>query len=480
MSDTITPGVTTFSFKGNDLLVRNLQSPADRHVVEHFHALWDRQAGGYRCRPIDFWDIKSAVEASGMPTHVTFSMEFALAVKLTPSLQLRPYQQQAFDSWEQAHHRGIVILPTGAGKTILGLWAIAHVNMRTLVIVPTLELMEQWYRQCLGVFIISVETPSTSEKPAQMQTIPSIPSLVGRFGGGYKDIAPITITTYSSSYLYLPQFRDYFGFLIFDEVHHLAGEKFQTISGGSIAPARLGLTATLGESEDIYALLKSLVGPIIFNASREALTEGGSLAPFVHETIRVELAGERVSQYQDAKQVYSAYLQQFPHSRHVFQRMIFRANQDRDARQALDAYHRARNLAFNPDEKLSALGHLLVQHPMDRILIFSESIDFVERISREFLLPAITSRTPSEERNQIMQKFRDGRYRIIASGKVLDEGVDVPEAGVGIIISGTGTPRQFVQRLGRLLRPQPGKVAKLYEIVTSNTTETRISARRNR
>jgi len=118
-------------------------------------------------------------------------------------------------------------------------------------------------------------------------------------------------------------------------------------------------------------------------------------------------------------------------------------------------------------------------HPKEKIILFCESIAFVEQISQEFLIPVISSKTSPNERKSVIAGFKNSNLRVIAAGRVLDEGVDVTQAAIGVVISGSAQKRQFIQRLGRVLRPHPGKtVAILYEIITKDTSEVRTADRR--
>jgi superfamily II DNA or RNA helicase len=138
------------------------------------------------------------------------------------------------------------------------------------------------------------------------------------------------------------------------------------------------------------------------------------------------------------------------------------------------------DIAYNSQAKVDALEEIIRSNPEDRVLIFTQHNQLVHRISRRFLLPYITHRSGKEERAEILRGFKDGRYRAIVTSKVLDEGIDVPEASLGIIMSGTGSSREFIQRLGRLLRKREGKQARLIELVSRKTSETRTSSRRKR
>ena len=163
-----------------------------------------------------------------------------------------------------------------------------------------------------------------------------------------------------------------------------------------------------------------------------------------------------------------------------FQKLVLRSGSDPRAWEALRAQNEARRIAFNSRAKLEKLEELLEDHQGDRIIIFTRYNDLVYRISRRFLIPAITHKTGKDERQRVLRGFKEGIYRAIVSSQVLDEGVDVPEANVGIILSGTGSPREFIQRLGRILRPSPGKRAILYELVSSETGEVRTASKRKR
>lgn len=463
----------SITFKGNDLCLKLGSGKIIEGVFENIPYLTTKDRKVIRFNPMDYWDVIDALEVGDFQYEPDFNTDFHLEPSFSYRFKPRDYQGNAFEAWKANDSKGVVVLPTGSGKTMVGIMALCESQVTTLVVVPTLDLMQQWRDDIVTHLVINGQGSNRSK-------VEDVNAFVGFFGGGDHEIAPITITTYSSAYLHLPRFRDRFGLLILDEVHHLPGEKHRFIASGSVAPMRLGLTATLDKSEEIYPVLVQNVGPIIYSLSPRELSDGKRLAPFIHEKIPVYLPADVLDDYNFMKDVYIQYMNQVPGKRDKFRQMLFNVNRDPRAFKALQAYNKAKKIAFNANRKLVALQDILESHPEERILTFSEDISLVERISREFFIPAITSNTPSKERREIIDKFRHGKYRIVASGKVLDEGVNVPEASVGIIVSGTGTPRQFIQRLGRILRPLPGKTAKLYEIVTAGTSEQTISARRSR
>ncbi len=157
--------------------------------------------------------------------------------------------------------------------------------------------------------------------------------------------------------------------------------------------------------------------------------------------------------------------------------LIWRSGNDPAAREALLAHQAARKIALSASGKLNVVARLLERHSADRVLIFSEYNSLVHTIGSQFCLPTVTHKTPAAERKAVLDGFRSGRFSKLATGRVLNEGVDLPDANVAIILSGSATKREFIQRLGRVLRPKVTE-AVLYEVVTEETTEEGISRRR--
>ncbi|MBA3751034.1 MAG: DEAD/DEAH box helicase, partial [Nitrosopumilus sp.] len=170
--------------------------------------------------------------------NVSDYIKFSTQSKFNDTNVLRDYQKEALESWIANDKKGCIILPTGAGKTIIALKAILELNSSTLIIVPTLNLMEQWYES--------------------IKKILSDISLIGMLGGGYEDLKTITVTTYESAYLKSSFLGNKFKFLIFDEVHHLASEKYYLIGDHFISPYRLGLTATIEREDGRHVLLNNI------------------------------------------------------------------------------------------------------------------------------------------------------------------------------------------------------------------------------
>ncbi|MFX1466883.1 MAG: helicase-related protein, partial [Promethearchaeota archaeon] len=161
-----------------------------------------------------------------------------------------------------------------------------------------------------------------------------------------------------------------------------------------------------------------------------------------------------------------------------YEKLVLRSGRDKKAREALLARQKARKLSFGGEKKLDIIEKLLIQHKQDKVIIFCEFNEIVRAITKRFLIPEITHKTKLEERRIVLDSFRNGKYSKLVTGKVLDEGWDV-DANIGVIVSGSGSKRQFIQRLGRILRPSETRSkAILYELVTKETLEVSTAFRR--
>lgn len=453
------PTGLVITFRGDDLAVLG-NIPANLFKLEH-----KKLQDFTRFLPCDYFTIISMLDNLKIDYKTDITSEFNLVNSLSPEFVLRDYQDKALNEW-MINKKGTLILPTGSGKTIVALASISKLRVKTLIIVPTLDLVNQWVNN----FTWFKEFSNGTEKPLLD---------IGRYGGGEKDIQAITVSTYESARLYSKKFRDQFGFLIFDEVHHLSGESWREIAKSYIAPYRLGLTATLESNDMGYEAIIKYVGPIVFQLSPEELRKIGAIANYKVKQVLVKLSTEIQSLYDKEIKIFRNYVSKKRlFGRKGFQQLIFRYK-DPEARKALEAHRKCRKIAFNASGKIDAIKGILEIHQEEKIILFCESIPFVESVSETFLIPVISSNTPLKERNAVISEFKDGNIRVIAAGRVLDEGVDVTQAAVGIIISGSAQKRQFVQRLGRVLRPHPGKsIATLYEIITQDTAEMSTADRR--
>ncbi len=355
-------------------------------------------------------------------------------------------------------------MPTGAGKTMIALKAIEEVNSSTLIIVPTLNLMEQWFES--------------------IKKILNDKTLIGMLGGGHNDMKMITVTTYESAYLKSSFLGNKFKLLIFDEAHHLASEKYSLIGEHFISPYRLGLTATIEREDGKHTILFKLIGNIIYKKDFYELAKKNYLANFILKKRTIKMLPDEVIHYNNIIEEYKKILKDSKIFYPIrLEKLIILSSNNNKLRKALLLRNEALEIALNSKAKILELEKILKEDNLNRkkIIIFTIHTKLAYTISNRFLIPVITHITRNEERNEILEGFKKGRYRIITTTKVLDEGVDIPDANTGIILSGTGSKREFVQRLGRLLRPKNNRedVAELIEIISSDTSETYTSNKRN-
>jgi superfamily II DNA or RNA helicase len=434
-------------------------------------------------------------EGHGRPPPVSFKAETSTLALTNASdattnstndsfIALRDYQQEAVKSWIRAGQRGCIVMPTGSGKSMVAIEAIATVNASSLVVVPTLDLMDQW------TSLLSKHFQSTE---------------IGNLGGGIDDIQPITVSTYDSAYLRAPLLGDKFSLVVFDEVHHLAAPGYRTIAEQMAAPYRLGLTATIEREDELHRDLPRLVGEIVYQASIATLAKDNHIASYEIERRKVDLLPDELAEYRNNMSIYRRCLNMIGERRRTLstpikgdydlslEKLIIMSGRNPIAREALLARNKANGIAFNSRAKIEELKEILAESPGKKTIIFTQHNRMVYQISDKFLIPFITHRTSKDERQDVLKRFKDGEYRAIVTSKVLDEGVDVPDAELGVIVSGTGSSREFIQRLGRLLRPKPNgnggdgagtnkkKKARLIEIISSETREETItSAKRKR
>ena len=346
--------------------------------------------------------------------------------------QLRPYQRSAVDAFyaggSASGGSGVVVLPCGAGKTIVGLAAMAKVRSHTLVLTTNITALRQWRRELLE------KTDLTDDD-------------IGEYSGEAKNIRPVTLTTYNiltyrrsktDDFLHFKLFsRDHrWGLIIYDEVHLLPAPVFR-FTAEIQATRRLGLTATLvredGREDEVF----SLIGPKKFDLPWRALEEGGWIAEASCVEIRVDLGVEERGQYAASSN-----------------RQKFR-------------------IASENPNKLEVVDHLIGQHVGDRILVVGQYLNQLRALQKRIGAPLITGKTPNKDRETLYNGFRSGEVPVLIVSKVGNFAVDLPNANVAIQISGTfGSRQEEAQRLGRILRPKRDRgAAVFYSIVTRSTRD---------
>jgi superfamily II DNA or RNA helicase len=443
-------------FDRGTLLLADLPNGLNPDAVPE--VLWDRRVRAYRAparrySALKRWLVEMGVRFHDIPPRPRYE-EAAWS-----GVDLRTYQEAALSAWELAHRRGIVALPTGSGKTRLALAAIQRTELSALCLVPTRVLLEQWSREIGAVY----------------------KGKVGCYGDGARRIAPVTVATFEAAYRHMNELGDRFDLLIVDEVHHFGSGLRDEALEMAIADARLGLTATPTRDAGAAACLSELIGPTVFELAVADLA-GGFLASFDAITLYLDLSPEERAAYTSLhgvfKTVYADFRRAAPDatwldfSRHAARTPV--------GRRALAAWRQMRALLSFTSAKRRALRSLLDRHRDSRVLIFTADNDSAYAIAREHLVMPLTCDIGRRERADVLERFRCGDLRALVSARVLNEGLDVPDADVAIVVGGALGEREHVQRVGRLLRPGDGKRAIAYELVTRGTIEVGQSRRRGR
>jgi len=329
----------------------------------------------------------------------------------------------------------------------------------TLVVAPVRDLMYQWHRRILTTFGYDA----------------------GIVGDSLFNIRPITVTTYDSAYIHMDKMGAGFGLLVFDEEHHLPGKCRREAAILSAATMRLGLTATPERSDGLHKDLDWLIGPIVYHMPF-AKAKGSTLADFDVVRIPVALTDSEQATYDQCSQAVRHFIasRREEHPRYGWQDLCKESGKDPQARHAQKAYYLKQSIEDRAAEKLRVLEDIFRLHHGQQMLVFAGSNAMAIEVSKRFLLPTILSHTRKRERLAVLEGFAQGLFSVLVANRVLDEGVDVPEAKVAVVIGGQGSTRQAKQRLGRILRRSGRARATLYEVVCVNTKEVERSRKRRR
>ncbi|MBD2124391.1 DEAD/DEAH box helicase [Trichocoleus sp. FACHB-262] len=447
----------TLSFDRGTLILH--PPPKGKAWIEF--ATWDDRVERFRIPAIHYRELVEALQSDGTAFEDQARIFAPLPLVASVEMQPYPHQSEALAAWIEAGRQGVVVLPTAAGKTYLAQMAMQATPRHTLIVVPTLDLMHQWYAHLMAAF-------------------PDVE--IGLLGGGSRDRTPILVSTYDSAAINAESLGNQYALLIFDECHHLPSDFNRVIAEFAIAPYRLGLTATPERADGRHADLETLVGPEVYRRTPEELS-GTALANHEVVQIKVKLSAQERDRYDELIKTRNQFLQDVNirlGSMQGWQRFVQASARSQAGRRAMLAHRESKEIALGTEGKLRVLADLLSQHYPERILIFTNDNATVYWISQNFLIPALTHQTPVKERHEILDRFRNGTYKTLVTSHVLNEGVDVPEASVAVILSGTGSQREFIQRLGRVLRrsKEGEKLAMLYEVVAEQTSEENTSDRR--
>jgi superfamily II DNA or RNA helicase len=441
-------------YQGGTLVLRDVD--ARERPPAPFKLIKER----WRCEGYHYGELQSYLQEQDVRD--TVPRWQPLNLKMQEMREPHDYQLAALAAWDEAGRRGSIVLPTGAGKTFVAIQAISRVNRSTVVIAPTIDLLHQWYARLVNAFAADV----------------------GVYYSGEKKILPLTVTTYHSAGDLIAGYGNAFKLTIFDEVHHLPAPSWGEAALMAPAPLRLGLTATYPQDHEQVNgrwRVDDLIGPIVYTKRIEDLV-GQQLAYYRTQRLRVNLSPEERARYDADYAIYMGFVRsqqlQRNHGPNWLMELMRLSANDPQARRAILARQRLLQLLGSCEGKLTVLDALLREYATERVLVFTEHNAVVYDIARRHLIPAITHETIAAERKHILDGFQTGHYRVIVTSKVLNEGVDVPEAKVAIVLGGTSGAREYIQRLGRVLRKVENRQAVLFEVIARKTIEESKAQRR--
>lgn len=351
-------------------------------------------------------------------------------VEYRGGFSLFPFQREAVDNWASHGMRGTVIIPTGGGKTFVGLEAMRRAGTSALVLVVTKELAAQWVeriRKYLGV------SP-------------------GVLGGGSREVRDVTVAIYNSAVKYIDELVGRFGLVVFDEAHHVPAETFKEVALSLDSPLRLALSATPEREDKNEHLIYEAVGPPVYRASYRSMVEAGLVVPVEHYRVYVRMSREEERSYASLPSDNAIVL---------------------------------RNAAAKAGAKIPVAVRIVAREVAlgSKVLVFTQFIDQAEELYRRLREAGVAAELiTSEEGNReaAFRRFSAGVSKVVVTTTVLDEGVDVPDAEVAVVVSGTGSRRQMIQRVGRVVRATSGKrAARVYELVARGTIEEALSEARH-
>lgn len=410
---------------------------------------WDPRSLVWRCHALDYLQVRHQLARPELQieNHVRAWAKVDWPQDQLP--QLREEQQSAVEAWEK-EHRGVVVMPTGTGKTEVALAIMRRAGISTLVVSPVRDLMYQWHRRILR---------GLGYDP-------------GIIGDNVYRVRSVSVTTYDSACIHMERFGNQFGLLIFDECHHLPGPMRREAALMSAAPWRLGLSATPERGDGRHVDLDQLIGPVVYRLDI-ADVRGKSLADYEVIRIPVHLADDEQVRYDELSWLVREYMRKRRETEPHFQwaDLCADSGSNPEARRALRAYRGKQAIEDRAEEKLRVLEDLFRLHLGSPIIIFAGSNAMARDVSRRFLIPCLLSHCGKKERLDAITGLQDGTYPALVANQVLDEGVDLPAVKVAVVIGGQASTKQAKQRLGRVLRKSGNAMATLYEVVCADTSE---------
>lgn len=458
MESSMPDSAAKLSFLGGTLLLERASRETMTRLSGVVPWVWDRRVGGWRCDAMHYRALRHRLGSltDSIDDRVCEWQQVPWPQVRLP--QLRDEQRAAVSAFGDGHC-GCIVMPTGTGKTEVALSVMSSVALSTLVVAPVRDLMYQWHRRILQ----------------------GLGYDAGIIGDNVFRVKPVSVTTYDSACIHMEKFGNRFGLIVFDECHHLPGPIRRDAARMCAAPKRMGLTATPDRSDGRHVDLDELIGPVLYRMPISA-AKGRTLADYDVVRIPVHLSSAEQARYDDFSREVRHYMAQRRKNDPQFswEDLCAETGKSPEARRAMRAFHAKRAIEDRAEEKLRVLEDLFRLHGSEPCMVFAGSNAMARDVSRRFLIPCLLSHCRKKERIEVLQGLEDGTYPGLVANQVLDEGVDLPEVKVAVVIGGTSSSRQAKQRLGRILRKSGNARAVLYEIVSAGTSEERRSVRRRK
>ena len=439
----------TLKFSAGTLVLEGYRVRGAPQLGGGVNWLWDDRVRAWRCDAIAYPLLRHDPQFLAARIADTVGAWQRVTWPKRELRNLRPDQQRSVAAWNQVG-RGCIVMPTGTGKTEVALNLIASAAVSTLVVAPVRDLMYQWHRRIAE----------------------GLGYDAGIVGDHTFRVAPVSVTTYDSACIHMERLGDQFGMIVFDECHHLPGRVRSDAARMCAAPLRLGLTATPERPDGRHADLDQLIGPIVFELPISE-ARGETLAEYEVIRIPVHLSHDEQRRYDRL----SRELRRFVSDRRKidpgfdWQKLCSESVHSPDARRMLRSYFAKKSIEDRAEEKLRVIEDLFRLHAGEPCLVFAGSNAMARDISLRFLIPCLLSHCGKKERLDILQGLEQRTYPALVANQVLDEGVDMPEVKVAIVVGGKASIRQAKQRLGRILRKSGNARAVLYEVVCADTAE---------
>ncbi len=419
---------------------------------------YDPRVPVWRCDAIHYPVVCDLVHRAGLRLYDTVGRWREVAWARPDLPELREEQKEAVSRW-MAVKRGVIVMPTGTGKTEVALSIMKELAVSTLIVAPVRDLMYQWHRRILK----------------------GLGYNGGIVGDNTYKIAHISVTTYVSAYLHMDKLGEMFKLIVFDECHHLPAPNRHEAALFSAAPFRMGLTATPERSDGREKDLEKLIGPVVYELPISAV-RGETLADYDITRIPVHLSQPEQERYNAASRCLRDYMTRRRREEGTFdwKDVLADAGKDPDARAAQKAYYTMQSIQDRAEEKFRVLEDIFRLHLGESVIVFTGSNVMARDIACRFLIPCLLNHCGKSERLDILEGFREGVYPALVANQVLDEGVDIPGAKVAVVVGGKSSSRQAKQRLGRILRKSGNKRGILYEVVCEDTSEVRRSRERRK